>query len=162
MFGKRPAILFDLDGTLVDSSTDLAATVNHLLECDGLDTLPLGEIRQMLGPGASVVLQRAYGRHGTQPPSNALKRFQTHYRDHCTAHAQPYPGIVELLRRLAGRSLAVVTNKPTDQAVRVVDDLGLSPLIPFVVGPELAERCKPAPEHLSRRSSGWDDNRQRR
>ncbi len=64
------------------------------------------------------------------------------------ASLQKTPGIVELLRRLAGRSLAVVTNKPTDQAVRVVDDLGLSPLIPFVVGPELAERCKPAPEPL--------------
>ncbi|MCP3962308.1 MAG: HAD-IA family hydrolase [bacterium] len=148
MFGNRPAILFDLDGTLVDSATDLAATVNHLLERDGLDSLPLAEIRQMLGPGASVVLQRAYGRYGSQPPSDALERFRTHYRDHCTVHTRPYPGIVEMLGQLAGRSLAVVTNKPTDQAEKVVGDLGLSPLIPLVVGPELAERSKPAPEHL--------------
>ncbi len=148
MFGNLPAILFDLDGTLVDSATDLAVTVNHLLEHDGLDALPLGEIRQMLGPSASVVLQRAYGQHGSEPPSDALKRFRTHHYDHCTVHSRPYPGVVELLGRLAGRSLAVVTNKPTDQAEKVIDDLGLSPLIPLVVGPELTERCKPAPEHL--------------
>jgi len=141
-------VLFDLDGTLVDSSADLTAAVNRTLADDGKPPLAVAEVLTMVGDGAAVLLERAYKRRGSEPPEDALERFRGHYEDYSVVHTRPYPGIVELLGRLADRDVAVVTNKPTDLADRVVDRLGLRPFVRAVVGPELVPRRKPEPEHV--------------
>lgn len=150
MFRTLSTVLFDLDGTLVDSAADLAASVNHVLEEDSLAALEGEEILQMVGDGVLVLLRRAFGRHEADLPADAYERFRAHYTAHCLDATQPYPGIKALLRRLADerRAVAVVTNKPTPLAERMVDGLGLRPFVQAIVGPELAARRKPAPEHV--------------
>ncbi|MCP4655527.1 MAG: HAD hydrolase-like protein [bacterium] len=150
MFRTRSTVLFDLDGTLVDSAADLTAAVNHVLEEDSLAALDGEEILQMVGDGAPALLRRAYRRHAAELPADTFERFGAHYAAHCLDATRPYPGIVELLRQLADerRGVAVVTNKPTPLAERMVDGLGLGPFVQAVVGPELAARRKPAPEHV--------------
>ena len=72
--GVPRAIIFDLDGTLVDSSGELLAALNHVLAADGLPAASLGELRRMVGDGAPVLVERAYRRHGLSPPADALER----------------------------------------------------------------------------------------
>ncbi len=146
------ALVFDLDGTLVDSSGDLAASVNHLLGEEGLEALELPEMLPMIGDGAVSLIAQAFERHGRDSPENGLVRFQTHYRRHCLDRTRLYPGIPELLERLTQRrprpAMAVATNKPQEFAERVVSGLGLEPFFDAVVGPEVVTRRKPAPDHV--------------
>ena len=145
----RPALLFDLDGTLIDSGDDLAAAVNHVLHQDGLSAVSREQVLQMLGDGASVLVGRAYAHHGREKPADALERFRAHYRAHCLDATRPYPGVEELLRRLAPeRAVAVATNKPVAFARRIVEGLGLTPLVDEIVGPEDADAPKPSPGML--------------
>ncbi len=146
---SRPALLFDLDGTLVDSGDDLTTAVNHVLGQDRLPPVRREQVLQMLGDGAPVLVERAYAHHGTARPTGALTRFREHYRAHCLDATRPYPGIVEMLRRLAPeRAVAVATNKPTAFARQIVAGLGLEPVVDLVVGPETAGAPKPAPGML--------------
>ena len=148
-FGDRSALLFDLDGTLIDSGDDLAAAVNHTLSHDRLGAVSREQVLRMLGNGAPVLVERAYAYHGAEKPPDALARFRDHYREHCLDATRPYPGVVELLRRLAPeRAVAVATNKPTAFAEKIVDGLGLRPLVDTVVGPEAADAPKPSPGML--------------
>lgn len=143
------AVLFDLDGTLVDSSGDLTDALNHVLRQDGLPALERRQVLAMVGDGAAALVERGYGHHGLRPPADAMARFRRHYARHCLDRTRPYAGIPELLARLAPeRTLAVVTNKPTAFAEQVVTGLGLAPHFAAVVGPELAHRRKPSPEHV--------------
>lgn len=148
-FEARPALLFDLDGTLVDSGDDLTASLNHVLRQDRLPAVTRDQVLRMLGDGTHVLLGRAYAHHGADKPPDALERFRGHYREHCLDATRPYPGILALLRRLAPqRRVAVVTNKPTGLAERVVTGLGLDPFVDTVVGPEAADSPKPSPGML--------------
>lgn len=145
----RPALLFDLDGTLIDSGTDLATALNRLLREDSLPALDRAQVVAMLGDGAPVLIERAYRHFSSSPPADALARYRRHYRRHCLDSTRPYPGIEELLARLAGsRSLAVTTNKPTDFAEEILAGLGLRHRFRAVLGPELAGGRKPSPVHV--------------
>ena len=149
MYRDRPALLFDLDGTLVDSGDDLAASLNHVLGQDALPTLTRAQVLRMLGAGAPVLVARGYAHHGAEEPADALARFRAHYRQHCLDATRPFAGIRSLLRRLAPeRVIAVVTNKPTAFAEQVVEGLKLDGFVRAVVGPEIADSRKPAPEML--------------
>ncbi len=148
-FGDRPALLFDLDGTLVDSGDDLATAVNHVLGQDGLLAVTREQVLRMLGDGASVLIERAYAHRGAVKPDDALERFRGHYRRHCLDATRLYPGVSELLRQLAPeRAIAVATNKPTANARQIVEGLGLEAIIHTVVGPESAAAPKPSPGML--------------
>lgn len=145
----RSTVLFDLDGTLIDSSADLAAALNHVLRTDGLAPFERREVLAMVGDGAAALVAHGYRERGARPPDDALDRYRRHYARHCLDHTRPYDGIPELLARLApGRTLAVVTNKPAAFAEQVVAGLGLERWFAAVVGPEAAPRRKPSPEHV--------------
>ena len=146
----RPVVLFDLDGTLVDSVPDITASVNVVLGRDDLPPLGPDVVRQLVGDGARVLVERAYAHHGRDAPPDALDRFRADYDLRCTDETRPYDGVPELLDRLvaAGRRLAVVTNKPTDFSEKVLSALGLRDRLAAVVGPELVRRRKPSPEHV--------------
>ena len=148
-FADRPALLFDLDGTLIDSGDDLTVAVNHVLGQDDLPAVGREQVLRMLGDGAPVLVERAYSSRGAETPPDALTRFRAHYRAHCLDATGPYPGVMELLRRLAPeRAMAVATNKPTAFAERIVEGLGLAPFVGAVVGPEDADAPKPSPGML--------------
>ncbi len=121
------SIVFDLDGTLVDSRRDIADAANALLvECGG-EALAEDVIGGMVGDGAAALVARAFDRAGLGRPSDALDRFLRIYDTRLLAHTRPYPGVPEALAALASRApLAVLTNKPLEATRQILDGLGLS------------------------------------
>jgi phosphoglycolate phosphatase len=106
-------MVFDLDGTLVDSRRDIADAANALLAESGGATLPLERIGRMVGDGAATLVARAFEAAGLERPPDALARFLAIYDTRLTAHTRPYDGIDDVLTVLSRRAtLAVLTNKP--------------------------------------------------
>jgi phosphoglycolate phosphatase len=106
-------IVFDLDGTLVDSERDLADSANVLLQSTGAPPLPEHAVAAMVGEGVAVLVARAFAASGTPVPPDALARFLDIYRARLLVHTRAYNGIPEALERLAPTAaLAVLTNKP--------------------------------------------------
>lgn len=147
------AILFDLDGTLVDTLPDLAAAANGLLQELGAAPLPAARVRDFVGHDVAALVARVLRERGLEDevaPSEALPRFDRLYRAGLTTGSQPFPGVPAALRRLrdAGHPLAVCTNKPHDLARAILDGLALSPLVEVLVGGGDAPRGKPDPGPL--------------
>src|SRR6188508_1335123 len=120
-------VVFDLDGTLVDSSVDLANAVNALLGDFGAAPIPVSDVTAMVGEGAAVLVRRALAARGLDPEtSGALDRFLAHYDPHLLDNTRPYPGMVETLQELSRRMpLAVLTNKPARATDLILTGLGL-------------------------------------
>lgn len=106
--------IFDLDGTLLDTLADLAASVNHTLRKYGMEEHTVGDIRRMVGNGVGKLIERAVP-GGTQNPQfgDVLAAFRQHYLEHSLDTTRPYPGVMELLAELRrrGKRIAVVSNK---------------------------------------------------
>ena len=143
-------IVFDLDGTLVDSSVDLANAVNALLV--ELGTAPLAEaaIIGMVGEGAGVLVRRALAAAALDPDTpGALDRFLAHYDRHLLDHTRPYPGMVDTLAWFNGRlPMAVLTNKPSHPTELILRGLSLRVYFRTVVGGDTAAGRKPNPAAL--------------
>lgn len=143
-------VVFDLDGTLVDSWKDLADSANALLTEYGGIVLPDAAVAALVGDGAGVLVQRVFvaAGLGTAPPE-ALPRFLAIYDEHLLDHTSAYPGTHDMLQRLSGRvPLAVVTNKPGGATARVLDGLGLAPHFSWIVAGDGPFARKPDPEGL--------------
>ena len=156
-------IVFDLDGTLIDSAPDLAEALNRVLAENGLPAVPPDSVRHMVGEGAARMIARGFaaaGRPLPDPPPEALRqRFLVHYADCMTDSTRPWPGVAAALERLAadGRRMAVCTNKPEAMSHAVLDRLGLAGFFRAVLGGDSLEVRKPDPRHLTetvRRAGG--------
>jgi phosphoglycolate phosphatase len=144
-------IVFDLDGTLIDSRRDIADTANLLLERAGASPLPEETIGRMVGDGAAMLVARAFEAAGRPEPPDALKQFVDIYATRLLVHTRPYPGMTELIAQLApSRSLAVLTNKPLEATRTILDGLQLSPFFDqdAVVGGDGPLGRKPEPAGL--------------
>ncbi len=120
-------IVFDLDGTLVDSRRDIAESANALLEACGARPLPDEAIGRMVGNGATTLVARAFEAAGIGRPADALDRFLAIYDTRLLQHTRPYPQIAEVLETLGARTpLAVLTNKPLAATRSILSGLGLS------------------------------------
>jgi len=137
-------LLFDLDGTLVDSSLDLALSVNMLRAQLGLEALPLATVVGYIGDGATMLVTRALPEGMFK--SEFLNRFLAIYQEHLLDQTLPYPGIVPLLESQAGRNLAVVTNKPFPLSMQLLDGLNLTRFFPVIIGAENGRPKKPDPQ----------------
>lgn len=137
----RLAIL-DLDGTILDTLDDLAASVNAALAAVGRPPRPRHEIERFVGEGARKLLERAVAPHEALA-ADALAAWWRHYDVHCLDRTRPFPGLPELLTR-SGRLLAVHTNKPGKVARRILAGLGLLDRFAAVVGGDEGPR-KPDP-----------------
>ncbi len=149
---SRPdAVVFDLDGTLVDSAPDLAATLNHMLAEHGRPTIPLPKIRHLIGDGAAKMIERGFAPTGGLPdhPAAMFERFLAVYEARIADETRPFPGVVATLERLAaaGCRLGVCTNKPSGMTRRLLDALDLSRHFAVVIGGDVPAR-KPDPRHL--------------
>ncbi len=149
------AVLFDLDGTLVDSAPDLAAAVDDMLRELGRE--PVGErrVRHWIGNGARRLVMRALtGERDGDPPAvatdAALARFFEHYSRRLTERTEPYPGAMEALRHLreAGVALGVVSNKPGRFTDRLLDALGMLEYFGVTVSGDTLAVKKPDPAPL--------------
>lgn len=147
-------VVFDLDGTLVDTAPDLVATLNVLLRQEGVATLPLAEARDMIGQGARALIAKGFTASGAKLDASKLdvlfERFVSHYRAHIADSSQLFPGVVAALQRLqtSGAILAVCTNKPTDLSVALLEALRIDAYFESVIGADAAPAPKPDPRHL--------------
>ena len=141
-------ILFDMDGTVLDTLQDLWASTNAVLRELGHPERSLDDIRSYVGNGARNQIRCALPEgSGDDAIDDALSRYRAHYAAHCRDHTKPYPGVVEALRRLkaAGKKLAVVSNKP-DAAVRLLNAEHFGALMDVAIGETPTLRRKPAPD----------------
>jgi phosphoglycolate phosphatase len=120
-------IVFDLDGTLIDSRRDLADAANALLESCGGGPLSEEHIGRMVGDGAATLVARVFEASGLERPAGALERFLAFYDQRLLNHTRPYPGMMEVLDLLGRRAtLAVLTNKPLASTRRILEGLELA------------------------------------
>ena len=144
-------IVFDLDGTLVDSKRDLADAANAVLVECGATPLPEETIARMVGDGAAALVARAFARAGVAQPSDALARFLGRYGQRLTVHTHPYDGVPSALATLRERCpLAVLTNKPLEATRLVLRGLDLARYFDegFVIGGDGPHARKPDPAGL--------------
>jgi phosphoglycolate phosphatase len=141
-------LIFDLDGTLVDSKLDLAQAVNATRAHMGLAPLDNERVYSYVGNGAPVLIRRAIGPQATELElEEALEFFLEYYREHYLDHTTLYPGVREALDRLAaaGRRMAVLTNKPVRISQAILDGLGVGGHFFRVYGGNSFDRKKPDP-----------------
>ena len=144
-------IVFDLDGTLVDSRRDLAESANALLAACGCATQPEAAIGRMVGDGAATLVARAFAAGGCPAPPDALARFLGIYEGRLLKFTRPYANIDDVLAALEPRMpLAVLTNKPLASTRRILDGLDLARFFPpdLVLGGDGPLPRKPDPAGL--------------
>jgi phosphoglycolate phosphatase len=142
-------IAFDLDGTLIDSSRDLAESVNEVLTGLGAPPLPHDDITRMIGEGAKVLVRRALAAAGIPEDPEATGRFLEIYDRNLLNHTRPYAGITDVVRTARQHaSVAVLTNKPLEPSEKVLAGLGLRELFDDVIGSGGMYPRKPDPTAL--------------
>lgn len=150
-----PIVVFDLDGTLADTALDLVATLNVILQSEGLEPLPLDEARDLIGAGARALISRGF--HVRQRPltpdrlDTLFLAFLDHYGQNLVAHTKLYPGVEQALDTLAGQgfTLAVCTNKMQDHSRQLLDALGILDRFAALAGRDTYPVFKPDPRHLT-------------
>lgn len=144
------SVLFDLDGTLLDTLGDLTAAMNRTLTRHGLPERTRQQMRAALGNGARQLMELSVPA-GTDGAlfETLLAEYNADYAAHCRIETAPYPGVDALLRQLhtQGRKLAIVSNKP-DEAVRALRAEFFADTVPIAVGEKQGIRRKPAPDTL--------------
>jgi phosphoglycolate phosphatase len=146
-------VVFDLDGTLIDSSADLAAAVNATLAriAPEAPPLPLERIRSFVGHGAGTLVERTLAEAGLPlRAEDVLPVFLDVYGAHLLDRTRLYPGVAEALRDLEGYRLAVLSNKPGDMCRAILEGLGVARLFTRICGPEDVPARKPDPAGLRR------------
>lgn len=139
-------LIFDLDGTLIDSKLDLALSVNATRHHLALPPLPHEQIYGYIGHGAPMLIRRSLGPDASEHQiETALRFFLDYYGAHLLDNTVAYPDVREALERMQGRALAVLTNKPTGFSRQILVGLGLAPLFRWIYGGESFERRKPDP-----------------
>lgn len=155
------AVIWDLDGTLLDSLQDLAQATNYALALHGMPQRSLEEIRQFVGNGVRKLIERAVPEGEGNPLfETVFADFVAYYKIHCNDHTQPYPGVLETLRKLRERGvpMAIVSNK-LQAGVTVLHDRWFRDVIDVAVGERPGVRRKPAPDmvFLAMRELGVSD-----
>jgi phosphoglycolate phosphatase len=153
MFKFRPtAIVWDLDGTLVDSAPDLASALNTVLDKRGFFTLSITEVRAMIGNGVPKLVERGFNAVGVRPDPAQLDEliamFVKEYKACATDNTRPYPGVVEALQAIHAMNIpmGVCTNKPEAFSRQILEGLGLSGYFNNVVGGDSTSARNPDPE----------------
>ncbi|OYU15303.1 MAG: phosphoglycolate phosphatase [Alphaproteobacteria bacterium PA4] len=146
-------IVFDLDGTLVDTAPDLCAALNHALGALGRPPVPAGDVRHMVGHGARKLLERGLAASGAMTPDlveAGVPHFLSHYAAHIADGSRPYPGVEAALDALAaaGSRVAICTNKPERLSRALVTALGWDGRFAANLGFDSVPQPKPHPDHL--------------
>ena len=151
---KGPTLVFDLDGTLVDTAPDLAGATNHVLAHLGLSGIPAQELRPWVSYGARRMITEALAQSRNPLPEAAidelLERFLAYYSRNIAQESRPFDGVVAELDRLRalGITLAVCTNKREALSRLLLDELRLAPYFAAIAGRDTFPVSKPHPDHL--------------
>lgn len=145
------AVIFDLDGTLVDTAPDLTRSTNHVLESEGLAPVSDSAVRSMVGHGARMLIKRGFAHHGVSLSDAKLEtlyeRFVAYYSDNIATASAPFPGVIALIEQLAARGIkiGICTNKLEALSVSLIQALGISRHFGAIVGPDTIGIAKPDP-----------------
>lgn len=143
MENKPEYLIFDLDGTLVDSVTDLTNSLNLLATELSLPQLPLERVRNIVGDGVKKLIQRAYGKDVYR--REHLLRFLTIYGEHLLDNTRCYPGIEQFLGSHPAENMALVTNKPYGLTMRLLEGLDMLKFFKAIIGGDSYPEKKPHP-----------------
>lgn len=149
-----PIVVFDLDGTLIDTAPDLIGTLNLVLAEEGLPAVALDQARALVGAGIRPLIERALVQQNRNLPTEEVDaifaRYIRHYQDHIADQSRPYPGLEDSLDRLVedGFRLAVCTNKYEALSLRLLDMLGLTQRFAAICGQDTFPMKKPDPDTL--------------
>jgi phosphoglycolate phosphatase len=144
-----PALVFDLDGTLVDTAPDLIGALNAVLAAQGRRPVKIGNVRQLVGHGAQVMLDRAMQMTGEAVAPGRLPElldaFVAHYRTHIAAESRPFPGVEATLEALQadGARMGVLSNKPQELTTLLISALGFTRFFRAIHGAGKLEVVKP-------------------
>lgn len=138
-------IVFDLDGTLIDSARDISESISALVESYGAPPLPIADVVQMVGDGAPMLVRRALKQSGLETsPDEALARYMHIYDQRLMNHTTSYDGVVETLGVVLRRGpLAVLTNKPRGPSIGILEALGLRGFFTRIIGGDSEYGRKP-------------------
>lgn len=145
------AVIFDLDGTLIDTAGDLAAAMKHALVAAGRPAIDGDLVRNLVGHGARAMLKRGFEETGGAPPEAEIDTHLAIFLDYYTAHiadrSRPFPGVIEMIEQVRGwgAKIAICTNKRETPARLLIDTLGLSAMFDAIVGMDTAAAPKPDP-----------------
>lgn len=164
---KGWTIVFDLDGTLIETAPDICAVLNELLEEEEIAPLPYDQGRLLVGRGARALVERGFEVAGAAVSEVRLdelvERFVDLYRPRVAEKSRPFPGCLEALTALreAGAAFCVCTNKRTELSVALFEALGMSHWFAAIIGPDAVGARKPDPNHLlaTIRLAGGDPDR---
>jgi phosphoglycolate phosphatase len=163
----HPLVIFDLDGTLVDTAPDLIATLNAVVATEGVPPTAVDDARHLVGGGARLMIERALSAKSMPADKAKLDRlfdsFIAHYSEHIADASRPFPELDEALSQLAasGFRFAVCTNKLEGLSRRLLDALDLTSRFDFICGQDTFDFMKPDPRTLHRTiaASGGDPKR---
>lgn len=142
-------IVFDLDGTLIDSKKDLALAVRFLQHTKGRPLSTEKEVASFIGDGVVKLVQRALPGLSAEELDPTVTRFKRYYHEHCLDHTRLYPGVKDTLRHFRRKKMAVVTNKPARVSRHILEGLGVLPCFQVVFGGDTLASKKPSPEPIS-------------
>jgi phosphoglycolate phosphatase len=151
-----PTIVFDLDGTLIDTAPDLVDTLNVVFAREGLPPVPYDTARKLIGGGARVMIARGVAAEGRTLAPAEIERlfteFIAYYSDHVADRSRPFPGLIDALDALSGRDhrFAVCTNKLERLSLLLLRKLGLADRFAAICGQDTFGMQKPDPEVLRR------------
>ncbi len=139
-------IIFDLDGTLVDSGIDITKALNYAIEPYGLDKITVSQTTAMVGEGLSRLIEKMLGNQRADIIPDVLERFVRYYSGHLADFTLPYPGVQETLQQLSGYRKVVVSNKREILSKRLLETLELSGYFDIILGSDSVEEKKPSPK----------------
>lgn len=148
-------LIFDLDGTLVETAPDLAAALNVAMAAEGLAPIPLDQVRSLVGAGVRALIERGLKVNGASVSPARLDALQKVFLDHYGAHiadlSRPYPGLIAGLERLRGEGwrFAVATNKLEAYARQLIDELDMNHWFVAITGGDTFPFKKPDGRHLA-------------
>ena len=144
-------IIFDLDGTLIDSKVDIANSVNHTLERFHLPALENSIIYGYVGNGVLPLLNKVFaGSNKKNDMDEALRIFRVHYEKHLLDTTRLYPGVMEILESFSSVSMGVLSNKPERYVKKILKGLNIARYFPVVLGGDSMETKKPEPEGINK------------
>jgi phosphoglycolate phosphatase len=147
-------IIFDLDGTLVDTAPDLTAALNAVMRGQGRPEVPLRDVRHMVGRGAIHLIERAMEATGTPATPEEMPalfdQFIAHYEANIAVGSRPFERMETVAKSLSerGHKLGICTNKPEALTLKLICELGLTELFPVILGADSRPYRKPDPRHL--------------
>ena len=147
-------LIFDLDGTLVDTNRDLIPALNHAIAHEKVEPVSTDEVGHVVGQGARQMIEKAFELRGRDVPRDRLdtlhERFLTHYEAHIADRSRPYPGVLEAMDRLErnGWAFAICTNTLEHLSRRLLDALDIASRFAAIIGADSVPSRKPDPDHI--------------